>query len=338
MDPRQDRFEIAFFDVETAFPNPPGQRIAILEFGAILVCPKTLEELQPYSTLVRPADPSLISSLPERSNGITPDAVASAPPFADIADTVFDILHGRIWAGHNILEFDCARIREAFAEIGQPAPEPKGTIDSLALLTQRFGRRAGDMKLASLATYFGLGQQTHRSLEDVRMNLEVLKYCATVLFLLYCSRLKIRYGISTRFVDQAGRPRLSFVVDASQSLCTVLDACEVVAKKLFEDSRSNSEWNPVVTRQSGFDPTARLRIPTVVFGDVAQYATEMYRKEPSGDIQKLEFVRFDAAELDSLLKPGTFVDAFLSLDPYDYVYEQSAGIRLVAKKLIIHSE
>lgn len=54
---------------------------------------------------------------------------------------------GRIWAGHNILRFDCARIREAFAEIGMPAPEPKGTIDSLALLTQRFGRRAGDMKV-----------------------------------------------------------------------------------------------------------------------------------------------------------------------------------------------
>lgn len=54
---------------------------------------------------------------------------------------------GRIWAGHNILRFDCARIREAFAEIGQPAPEPKGTIDSLAVLTQRFGRRAGDMKV-----------------------------------------------------------------------------------------------------------------------------------------------------------------------------------------------
>ena len=28
-----------------------------------------------------------------------------------------------------------------------PAPEPKGTIDSLALLTQKFGRRAGDMKV-----------------------------------------------------------------------------------------------------------------------------------------------------------------------------------------------
>lgn len=54
---------------------------------------------------------------------------------------------GRIWAGHNILRFDCARIREAFAEINKPAPEPKGTIDSLALLTQKFGRRAGDMKV-----------------------------------------------------------------------------------------------------------------------------------------------------------------------------------------------
>lgn len=513
MGPTQDRSEIAFFDVETTVPTRPGQRFAILEFGAILVCPKKLEELHNYSTLVRPADPLLISSLSVRCNGITPDAVVSAPTFADIADTVFDILHGRIWAGHNILRFDCARIREAFAEIGRPAPEPKGTIDSLALLTQRFGRRAGDMKMASLATYFGLGQQTHRSLDDVRMNLEVLKYCATVLFLesslpdiftvnswvspnattrsrsnaksspegtsqnlstpsskfkfenasnasppdqgkeeihpifslvtqgtaevdsvlagttadqpnpfdmsqlsnqmetqslqpddtmedksapesremcstasvsegssgyagfmepdevslssisdgvvplfpgsqiqkikllhndvilqLCCSRLKIRFGISTKFVDQAGRPRLSFVVDISQSLCTVLDACEVIVRKLVEDSGSSSEWRHVVTRKGGFfnHPTARLHIPTVVFGNVARYATEMYQKEASGTIQKLVFVKFDAAELDSLLKPGTFVDAFLSLDPYDY--QQSAGIRLVAKKLIIHSE
>jgi hypothetical protein len=54
---------------------------------------------------------------------------------------------GRIWAGHNILRFDCARIREAFKDIGRPAPEPKGTIDSLEFLTRRFGRRAGDMKV-----------------------------------------------------------------------------------------------------------------------------------------------------------------------------------------------
>lgn len=54
---------------------------------------------------------------------------------------------GRIWAGYGILEFDCQRIREAFSEIGRNPPEPKRIIDLLGLLTQRFGSRAGDMKV-----------------------------------------------------------------------------------------------------------------------------------------------------------------------------------------------
>ncbi|RVW90463.1 Protein NEN2 [Vitis vinifera] len=468
-------------------------------------------------------------------------------------------LSGRIWAGHNILRFDCARIREAFAEIGRPAPEPKGSIDSLALLTQRFGRRAGDMKMATLATYFGLGQQTHRSLDDVRMNLEVLKYCATVLFLvclicgnrmemkesslpdifttnswvspnavtrsrsngkaspvgmnlnmstpsssikfenhsisspsthssmegilnlvepntnrpdpfnlgalsseiereslkpdyaleekpvteslemlstttasqdccdyagfldpaevsvasisasfvplyrgtrrmqilhndvkllLHCTQLRVRFGISTRFVDPAGRPRLSFVVDGSPSLCQVLDACDQLAYKLSVDSGSSSEWRPVVIRKTGSlafafpfsidvqelqdaeenvaflligllcslhspslqnpvlllwpllalgtNVSINFIIPTVTNGDIAIYATEIYQKDPSGTTQRLIFSRFDAAELDTLFVPGTLVDTYFALDPYDY--QQNAGIKLVAKKLIIHGK
>jgi DNA polymerase III epsilon subunit-like protein len=55
---------------------------------------------------------------------------------------------GRVWAGHNIERFDSARIREAFAEIDKPAPEPKATFDSLPLLEERFGNRAGDMKVS----------------------------------------------------------------------------------------------------------------------------------------------------------------------------------------------
>uniref|UniRef100_A0A7N2N7A7 Exonuclease domain-containing protein n=1 Tax=Quercus lobata TaxID=97700 RepID=A0A7N2N7A7_QUELO len=457
----EERSEIAFFDVETTVPTRPGQRFALLEFGAILVCPKKLVELQSYSTLIKPADHSLISTLSVRCNGITPDAVVSAPTFLQIADRVYDLLHGRIWAGHNILRFDCARIREAFAEIGKPTPEPKGTIDSLQLLTQKFGRRAGDMKMATLATYFGLGQQTHRSLDDVRMNLEVVKYCATVLFLesslpdiftanswvspnamtrsrsnvkstpegvslkintppsssklnddpmlsptnqepeekhpilslltritaeevepntaqwdpfdmgqlsnemeesyemsstessaaavsdgssdsagflepdeLSCSRLKVRFGISTKFLDHAGRPRLNFVANAPESLCKVLDACDGIAQNLSLDSGSNSEWRPAVIRKNGFVnyPTVRLHIPNTISGD-NPYGTEMYQKD-SGSIQKLVFSKYDPAELDPLFTPGTFVDAFFSIDPYDY--QQNAGIRLVAKKLIIH--
>jgi DNA polymerase III epsilon subunit-like protein len=56
-------------------------------------------------------------------------------------------------------------------------------IDSLNVLANEFGRRAGDLEMATLASYFGIGKQKHRSLDDARMNLEVLKHCATVLLL-----------------------------------------------------------------------------------------------------------------------------------------------------------
>ncbi|XP_065877750.1 protein NEN1-like [Euphorbia lathyris] len=490
--------EIAFFDVETTVPTRPGQGFALLEFGSILVCPRRLEELRSYSTLVRPSNPTLISALSVRCNGITPDSVESAPSFAEIADTVYDILNGRIWAGHNILRFDCPRIKEAFADIGHPPPEPKGIIDSLALLTQKFGRRAGDMKMASLATYFGLGKQKHRSLDDVRMNLEVLKYCATVLFLesslpeafpekswvspnattrshkngksspegpgintnapsssshvgnisppdqgtdrtpsflslltsvasnttqsdpfdmrtlssemntesledvsmeertltessllpssvtnqegcnscpgflepdevtvssikvafvpffrgtqkmillhedvplqLYCPGLKVKFGISTKFTDYAGRPRLSFVVEPSANLLQVLEACDGITQKMSVESGSSSEWRHVVNKRQGYVnyPTIRLNIPTIVNEDVAQFATDMYQKDPSGSKQKLVFSSCDAAELDTWLTPGTILDACFTLEPYDF--RQMAGIRLVAKQLIVHQE
>ena len=77
-------------------------------------------------------------------------------------------------------------------------------------------------------------------------------------------------------------------------------------------------------------------IPTAVCGEIAIYATEIYQKENSGSVRRLEFSKLDASELDTLFTPGIFVDAFFSLDPYDY--QQNAGIRLVAKKLIIHSD
>ncbi|XP_023518830.1 protein NEN4-like [Cucurbita pepo subsp. pepo] len=175
--------EIVFFDLETTVPNRVGQRFRVLEFGAIVVCPLKLVELESFTTLIRPTDLSAVAARSSRRDGITREIVATAPLFEEVSDKIFSILNGRIWAGHNIQRFDCVRIREAFAEIGRPAPMPVGMVDSLGVLTQKFGKRAGNMKMASLASYFQLGQQKHRSLDDVRMNLEVLKHCATVLFL-----------------------------------------------------------------------------------------------------------------------------------------------------------
>ncbi|CAN4100723.1 unnamed protein product [Withania somnifera] len=175
--------EIAFFDLETNVPSKPGQKFWVLEFGAMVVCSRKLVELESYSTLIRPGDLSVVGLKSGRIGGITRKAVADAPSFERVADKIFSILDGRIWAGHNIQRFDCVRIKAAFDEIGRAAPVPVGIIDSLGVLSEKFGKRAGNMKMASLAAYFDLGEQKHRSLDDVRMNLEVLKHCATVLFL-----------------------------------------------------------------------------------------------------------------------------------------------------------
>ncbi|XP_061345637.1 protein NEN4 [Gastrolobium bilobum] len=175
--------EIVFFDLETTVPKKGGQRFWVLEFGAIVVSAHKLSEIESYTTLIRPKDLSVVSVKSSRCDGITRGAVENAPSFEDVADRIFNILNGRVWAGHNIQRFDCVRIKEAFEDINRPAPVPVGIIDSLGVLTEKFGRRAGNMKMATLASYFGMGQQKHRSLDDVRMNLEVLKNCATVLFL-----------------------------------------------------------------------------------------------------------------------------------------------------------
>ncbi|XP_062201363.1 protein NEN1-like [Phragmites australis] len=458
--------EIAFFDVETSVPQRPGQGYALLEFGAILVCPRRLVEVASYATLVRPADPaSAVSAASVRCNGITRDAVSGAPSFRDVADAIYDLLHGRVWAGHNIVRFDSARIREAYSEISLPPPEPKGFIDTLPLLTQRFGRRAGDMKMASLANYFGLGRQRHRSLDDVRMNLEVLKYCATVLFLeaslpevltvenlverpitrsqangaaspevpklqpnsspdsskrqrtvssvditmpegdnqgtsesvellshieemkldattqmdasssgysgfvepddvstefikisvaplhqfgrrtsiqhkdtplqLCCAGLKVQFGVSTKFLDNAGRPKLNIVVEIPENLSKLLEFCDDLARRSSQESGSTSEWRPLIKKYGYVNrPTVRINIPTMVNGDSTMYSTDICQKQPSGNIQKLVFSKVDAANLDSLFVRGNMVDALFSLELYDY--QQNAGIRLVGKRLVVH--
>ncbi|XP_057465836.1 protein NEN1-like [Actinidia eriantha] len=55
---------------------------------------------------------------------------------------------------------------------------------------------------------------------------------------LCCNHLKVRF-----FIDHAGRPRLSFIVDGTPYLCWVLDTCDSLPQKLSIDSGSSSEWS-----------------------------------------------------------------------------------------------
>ncbi|OIT19049.1 protein nen3 [Nicotiana attenuata] len=79
---------IVFFDLETTF-----QDRVLLEFGAIFVCPRRLIELDSYSTLIRPADPSFLDTF-SGHHGITSADLASAPLFSQVADDIYQILNG----------------------------------------------------------------------------------------------------------------------------------------------------------------------------------------------------------------------------------------------------
>ncbi len=168
--------ELVFFDLETTWaPNAD-----IIEFGAIILDKDGLYEKESYSTLIwsdKLTKPSI------DFNGITHEMLKDAPKFAEVADSIFNVLNGRIWAGHNINRFDVHHINKAFKKIDKPAPAPFSTIDTLPLLQGTFGKRAGNLKLDSLGSYFGLGKERHRSLEDIKMNIEILKYCSTIMFL-----------------------------------------------------------------------------------------------------------------------------------------------------------
>ena len=78
---------------------------------------------------------------------------------------------------------------------------------------------------------------------------------------LYCSCLKIRFGISGKFLDNSGGRRLNFVVDLNPRLCSILEACDSNAQKVSVDSGSSSDWNTVVSPVKGFVncPNARIQ-------------------------------------------------------------------------------
>nr|GEW15962.1 zinc finger, CCHC-type [Tanacetum cinerariifolium] len=94
---------------------------------------------------------------------------------------------------------------------------------------------------------------------------------------LICYKKKMKmslrtYVCSIQFVDPAGRPRLSFMVDVNSSnLCILLDACDNVAKR-FMGSDSNSEWRPVAAVEISYEPCVRRHVRSILM-DCAMVST-----------------------------------------------------------------
>jgi len=165
--------EIAFFDLETTVPMGRDEKHRIIDFGAIVVDPMTLVVKETVSQLIYS---DAINKRSMRINGISATEASKYGTFDKYADMIFKILDGRVWGGHNIIEFDIGKLCYEFSLLGRPMPRCIGVIDTYAVFAgwQYDCGRTGNLKLDTLGRWFGLPQEAHRALLDAIESFRVL--------------------------------------------------------------------------------------------------------------------------------------------------------------------
>ena len=157
---------LAFLDTETTGLSAWfGDRICEI---AILRCRGDLI-LDSFDTLVNPQRP--ISPGAARVNGLTDAELASAPPFAEIADRVMPLLENAILVGHNAA-FDLGFLSSEFQRLGRQLPSLE-VIDTLLLARAHFSFPSNSLQ--SIADALQINRTgVHRALADVLTTKAVL--------------------------------------------------------------------------------------------------------------------------------------------------------------------
>lgn len=71
---------------------------------------------------------------------------------------------------------------------------------------------------------------------------------------LRCMGLTVQFGPRLEYKDRAGRPKLNIVAYVPESLCKVLDACDILAQESSENSGSRSQWKPLIMKKGYSNP------------------------------------------------------------------------------------
>lgn len=103
----------AIIDLETTGGNPNAERI--IEIGIVLHDGK--HKIGEYTTLINPEKD--ISAFISTFTGITNNMVKNAPKFIEVADTILELLDGKIIVAHNA-RFDYNFIKSEFRRINIP--------------------------------------------------------------------------------------------------------------------------------------------------------------------------------------------------------------------------
>ncbi|NLU67425.1 DEDDh family exonuclease [Streptomyces sp. HNM0574] len=122
-----------------------------------------------WYTLVNPQrDPG-----PVHIHGLTPDVLADAPLFPEVADELAARLEGRVLVAHNAL-FDWSMIAREFARARRTAPV-RQRLCTIAL-SKALSLPLANHKLETLVAYYGVVQEhAHHALDDARVLAEAFR-------------------------------------------------------------------------------------------------------------------------------------------------------------------
>jgi DNA polymerase-3 subunit epsilon len=151
---------VAFVDVETTGGQPAWHRIT-----EIAIVGMTAGEVEwEWSSLVNPG--STIPPSIQALTGITPDMVADAPRFEDIAGEVARRLAGRRFVAHNV-RFDYGFVRAEMRRAGREWSAPQACT---VRLSRHIYADGGRHSLDAVVARHGLDCGTrHRALPDARV-------------------------------------------------------------------------------------------------------------------------------------------------------------------------
>ncbi|MFC8533441.1 TerD family protein [Streptomyces sp. NPDC057249] len=158
--------EWALVDVETSGLRPGRDRVLSL---AVLTLDAYGNRTGEYTTLLNPGcDPG-----PVHVHGLTPDRLAGAPTFEEIAPKVGALLSKRVMVAHNA-QFDYDFLAHEFARIRSWMPVSR-RLCTLAL-NRLVGPATADLKLGTLARHYGVRQErAHDAQDDVRVLSGILR-------------------------------------------------------------------------------------------------------------------------------------------------------------------
>jgi len=156
----------AVVDVETSGLRPYQHRVLSV---AVLTLDASGRLTEEFSTLLDPGcDPG-----PVHIHGLTAQRLRGAPTFEQVADRIALLLADRILVAHNA-QFDYEFLAHEFTRARSWLPVSQ-RLCTLAL-NRRISPPTDDLKLASLASFYGVRQQqAHDALDDARVLAGVLR-------------------------------------------------------------------------------------------------------------------------------------------------------------------